>query len=100
MVESTTTPAIQHLANVTISGNTSVSNGGGISNVNSSPTLTNVIISGNSATFSGGGMLNQSSSPTLTNVIISGNSAFSGGGMANHQQRPDLDQCDHQRQPG
>ena len=54
-------------------------------NDTSSPTLTNVTFSGNSATSDGGGMYNYaSSSPTLTNVTFSGNSATDyGGGMYN-----------------
>ncbi|GHV66754.1 hypothetical protein FACS1894199_10830 [Bacteroidia bacterium] len=74
------------LTNVTISGNSTSYNGGGMYNYgSSSPTLTNVIISGNSANYGGGGMYNEmTSSPALTNVTISGNSAsYEGGGMYN-----------------
>ena len=78
------------LTNLTIIGN-SAFGGGGMSNDNSSPTLTNVTISGNSAgTSGGGGMSNSNSSPTLTNVTISGNSAGFGGGIYNMYSSPTL----------
>lgn len=61
-----------------------MSDGGGMSNQFSSPSLSNVSFSGNSANY-GGGMYNQSSSPSLTNVSFSGNSAaIYGGGMYNY----------------
>ncbi len=58
--------------------------GGGMVNVNSSPSLTNVTFSNNTAYY-GGGMYNEyNSSPSLTNVTFSGNSADNdGGGMYN-----------------
>jgi hypothetical protein len=59
--------------------------GGGMYNINSSPTLANIIFSGNSANY-GGGMYNSSgSSPTLMYVTFSGNTAtnYAGGGMCN-----------------
>jgi predicted outer membrane repeat protein len=73
------------LTNVTFSGNSAVSgSGGGMANLNSSPTLTNVTFNGNSASSYGGGMYNESSTPSLTNVTFSGNSATTyGGGMYN-----------------
>jgi predicted outer membrane repeat protein len=56
-------------------------------NLSCSPTLTNVTISGNSATTSGGGIFNTQSNPTLTNITIFGNNATtSGGGMYNENQ--------------
>ena len=79
------------LTNVTISGNTvSSGTGGGIFNTNSSPVLTNVTISSNTSTQDGGGMANADSSPVLTNVIISTNTGGSGGGMANDNSSPVL----------
>ena len=45
----------------------------------SSPTLTNVTFSGNSATSYGGGIYNSSGSPSLANSILWGNSAGSDG---------------------
>ena len=74
------------LINVTFSGNSTVSRGGGMSNRdNSSPTLTNVTFSGNSTPSRGGGMSNRgNSSPTLTNVTLTQNaSGINGGGIIN-----------------
>ena len=72
-------------------GNTT--NGGGMYNYSSSPTVTNCTFSGNSATY-GGGMLNVSnSSPTVTNCTFSGNSATYGGGMYNHSSSPTVTNC-------
>ena len=63
------------------------SEGGGMLNDASSPTLANLIFSGNSASDAGGGLYNDAGSPTLSNVTFSSNSsAFSGsggGGMYN-----------------
>ncbi|MFN8485160.1 MAG: choice-of-anchor Q domain-containing protein [Anaerolineae bacterium] len=56
--------------------------GGGMYNINSSPTLTNVTFSDNYGTF-GGGMFNTNSSPSLTNVTFSSNQSQYGGGMRN-----------------
>ena len=78
------------LTNVTFSGNSADSLGGGMhNNWQSSPTLTNVTFSGNRAE-EGGGMQNDSSSPTLTNITFSGNSAGTGGGMQNDCSSPTL----------
>ena len=68
------------------------SNGAGMYNRSSSPTLVNVNISDNIADYAGGGMYNDGSSPALTNVIISGNSATrdNGGGLYNLYSNPTL----------
>ena len=76
------------LDGVTISGGNANgvdpdSNGAGMLNNASSPSLTNVTFSGNSATSEGGGLYNTLSSPILTNVTFSGNRAASGGAIAN-----------------
>jgi hypothetical protein len=73
------------LANCTFKGNFAEFAGGGMRNSYSSPTLMNVTFSGNSAGYYGGGIFNYNSSPTLTNCIFSGNSVsnYGGGGMAN-----------------
>jgi hypothetical protein len=65
--------------------------GGGVYNINGSPTLVNMVFSGNSADY-GGGMYNrESSSPALTDVEFSGNSAeYNGGGMYNDNSSPTL----------
>ncbi len=72
------------LYGVTIANGTS-SNGGGMFNLNSSPTLSHVTFTGNTATTSGGGMFNLDSSPTLSHVTFTSNTATggSGGGMYN-----------------
>lgn len=59
--------------------------GGGMSNVNGSPTLNNLLFITNIATGIGGGMFNEDhSNPVLTNVAFTGNfAAWQGGGMAN-----------------
>ena len=68
--------------------------GGGMYNVNSSPTLTNVIISNSIADqqggIGGGGMYNLNSNPILTNVAFIGNQADHGAGMYNLNSSPTL----------
>jgi hypothetical protein len=59
-------------------------------------TLTNVTFSGNSASTNGGGMSNRSGgTPTLVNVTFGGNSADCGGGIENYAygSRPTLANC-------
>ncbi len=71
------------LSHVTFTDNTA-NHGGGMFNLNSSPTLSHVTFSGNEASSSGGGMYNLTSSPTLSHVTFSGNMATNdGGGMYN-----------------
>jgi hypothetical protein len=70
-------------------GGTGATDGGGMYNDNSSPTLIDVTFSGNRAS-SGGGMYNNQSAPTLTDVTFSENAAGSGGGMYNNQSNPML----------
>ncbi len=78
------------LSHVTFSGNAAFS-GGGMLNTNSSPTLSDVTFSGNAADYAGGGMYNTDSSPTLSHVTFSGNTAKSyGGGMSNEKSSPTL----------
>lgn len=75
------------LTNLTFENNTAGNDGGGMCNSSSSPILTNVAFVNNSAPKSeegGGGMCNIASSPTLTNVIFVGNSAKYGGGLQNY----------------
>ncbi|MCH8007162.1 MAG: right-handed parallel beta-helix repeat-containing protein, partial [Planctomycetes bacterium] len=82
---------------ITRSGS-SCTNGGGMLNSASSPTVTNCIFSGNTAA-NGGGMYNSASSPTVTNCTFSGNSAVSlfffgfGGGMYNVDSSPTVTNC-------
>ncbi len=70
------------VTNCSFSGNTG-GTGGGMNNTSSNPTVTNCSFSGNTATNNGGGMYNNNSSPTVTNCSFSGNTAANGGGMFN-----------------
>jgi len=84
------------VSNCTFSGNSASYYGGGMENYeSSSPTVINCTFSGNSARSSGGGMYNTyNSSPTLTNCTFSGNSAEFGGGMYNYESSsPTLTNC-------
>ena len=61
------------------------SDGGGMYNWYSSPTILNTMISNNTAKDNGGGMYNYFySSPAILNTKISGNSASWGGGMSTY----------------
>ncbi len=75
--------------------NGNASNGGGMYNLFSSPTVTNCTFSGNSATGTGGGMYNTGGNPNVTNSTFSGNSAGSnGGGMFNNgNNNPTVTNC-------
>ena len=74
------------------------SNGGGMNNYNSSPTIISCVFTGNAARWDGGGMYNRSSNPVLINCIFSRNAAGDtstgyGGGMDNHVSNPILINC-------
>ena len=75
----------------TVSGGNG-SDGGGMYNASSSPTLVNCTFSGNSASL-GAGMLNAGSSPTVINCTFAGNSAINGGGMRNNSSSPLISNC-------
>jgi hypothetical protein len=80
--------------NLVIQNGYTSSDGGGMYNTSSSPTLTNCAFTSNSADYKGGGMLNYSSSPTLTNCTFEGNAAYDyGGGMYNYGSSPNLANC-------
>lgn len=65
--------------------------GGGMININGSPTVINTTFVGNAATQNGGGMRNYNSTdPKITNVIFRANAAQFGGAMSNHYSNPDL----------
>jgi hypothetical protein len=67
------------------------SDGGGMDNYSSSPTITNSTFTNNFANVDGGGMYNRSSSPTITNSTFANNSAADdGGGMANINSSPNI----------
>jgi len=81
------------LNNLTLIWN-SAFNGGGMHCDHSSPILTNCAFICNSVEYMGGGMDNFNSSPTLTNCTFSSNSTFwSGGGMSNFDGTPTLTNC-------
>jgi len=70
------------LEGFTITGG-NATNGGGMFNTGSSPTVTDCIFTSNNA-YRGGGMLNdQNSSPTVANCVFTCNSGDYGGGMYN-----------------
>jgi len=78
------------LANLNFIGNLN-GFGGGMFNQNSSPTVMNVKFEFNMGVEHGGAMYNQSSSPSLTNVTISQNRSYDeGGGIYNHLSAPSL----------
>jgi hypothetical protein len=63
--------------------------GGGIYNIEGSPSLKSLVISGNTASDTGGMENEYNSNPTVTNVLISGNTARQfGGGVRNHASSP------------
>ncbi|MFH1194244.1 MAG: T9SS type A sorting domain-containing protein [bacterium] len=80
------------LSSCTFTSN-SAGEGGGMSNYYSSPTLTNCTFTSNSDSW-GGGMYNYESSPTLTSCTFASNMAYTGGGMYNHyNSSPTLIDC-------
>jgi MBG domain (YGX type) len=69
-------------------GNANISDahdaGGGMLNVNASPTIRSVKFTDNSASYGGGGMENYNgSNPTVNHVVFINNTALYGGGMEN-----------------
>jgi hypothetical protein len=81
------------LTNCTFTSNSSNTAGGMCNTNSSSPTLTDCTFTSNSTTYQGGGMYNASSSPTLTNCAFASNSANAGGGMYNYDSSPTLTDC-------
>ena len=83
------------LRNSSVLGNTSLTNGGGITVNRGRLTIVNSTISGNTATSAGGGIYLDTESPSggnlrMENVTVSGNSAAaaSGGGIAASADNP------------
>ena len=69
-------------------------NGGGIININVSPTIANCTFTNNKVLFNGGGMYNNHSSPILSNCIFSNNNAGNGGGICNDSSSaPAINRC-------
>ncbi len=73
------------LNGVTIMGGNSDNNGGGMLNINSSPTILNCIFSGNHAIY-GGGICNDNASPYFVNCLFIDNTADEGGGVYNFNE--------------
>jgi len=73
----------------TITGGNTNSEGGGMYNKDSSPTLSNLIFTNNKGAV-GGGMYNENGSPILTNITFYRNDADAGGGMFNRNGKPTL----------
>jgi hypothetical protein len=82
------------LIDCTITGNSTTGNGGGMHNsFHSDPTLVNCTFSSNMADY-GGGISNDNSNPALLNCILTANSADGGGGgMCNYRSNPILANC-------
>ena len=68
--------------------------GGGMYNLNSSPTVNHCIFTANLVTSGGGGMWNENSNPTMTDCAFSGNTAWGAGcGMYNTSSNPTMTNC-------
>ncbi|HSK12414.1 MAG TPA: T9SS type A sorting domain-containing protein, partial [Phnomibacter sp.] len=74
--------------------------GGGMLNINSSPSVTNCIFTGNIAFSEGGAMANITSSPSIAHCTFYGNTAFSGGALFNSSSSPWLLNCSFQGNVG
>ena len=70
--------------------NGSSTEGGGMYNLRSSPTLNDCTFTSNTGGTDGGGMGNNRSSPNLTDCTFTGNTADTGGGMLNFESSPAL----------
>ncbi|MFK7935005.1 MAG: right-handed parallel beta-helix repeat-containing protein, partial [Saprospiraceae bacterium] len=83
------------MLNCIFTGNSAASNGGGMINLGSNPALMNCTFIGNFSAGSGGGMYNGfGSAPLFTNCSFTGNLAFSsGGGMENDESLPAFTNC-------
>lgn len=65
--------------------------GGGMININGSPTVVNTTFVGNAAVKNGGGMRNyNAANPRITNVTFRDNTAQFGGAISNHYSNPEL----------
>lgn len=71
------------------------SRGGGMFNLNSSPTMRNCIFVGNFSSQYGGAVFNQgaTSTPTFINCVFSGNQALFGGGIYNESAQTQVINC-------
>ena len=83
------------LIDCTVTGNWTTGYGGGMYNIkDSNPILVNCTFSNNEADY-GGGMFNDVSDPSFLNCIFTGNSAYGGGGggMCNYKSNPTFINC-------
>jgi hypothetical protein len=69
------------LSNSTVSGNFSLSEGGGISNLGELLMVTNSTVSGNSSQSEGGGISSAIHALVMRNTILAGNYAYNGGDL-------------------
>lgn len=83
-----------------ISNGNSTTNGAGMYNSYSSPTIRNCIFKDNicnsTANEGGGGMFNYYSNPAMTNCVFANNivnNSLSGGGMSNDNSNPTINNC-------
>ncbi len=76
----------------TFAENASDEGTGGMANFNSKPTVTNCTFLANDGS-SGGGMYNYSSDPVVTDCMFSGNIGAGGGGIANFASDPTVRGC-------
>ncbi|WP_460640247.1 choice-of-anchor Q domain-containing protein, partial [Larkinella harenae] len=84
------------VVNCTFQSNAAITSGGGMYNTNNSnPTLTNCNFLNNEGNSSGGGIYNETNSnPILTNCNFLNNStSFNGGGVFNRDSNPSLTNC-------
>ncbi|MCP4423167.1 MAG: hypothetical protein GY803_01610 [Chloroflexi bacterium] len=88
MLNIDSSPTIRHTIFIS---NTAHGDGGGMLNVNSHPVMNDIIFAHNTANTSGGGMSNiVGSNPNLSNVLFESNMANGGGGMFNNNNSPQL----------
>ena len=83
------------LIDCTIAGNSTTGYGGGMHNIkDSNPALVNCTFSNNEADY-GGGLFNDVSDPAFLNCVFTENSAYGGGGggMCNYRSNPTLANC-------
>jgi hypothetical protein len=81
------------MANVTVVSNFASHLGGGMYSSPGSPSITNAIFSDNTATGEGGGMWISSGSPTVVDVVFSANSSHFGGGLASGMATTQIVNC-------
>ena len=77
------------IVNTVFSGNTGA-RGGGMYNLYSSPSIVNTVFRRNIAAINGGGIYNNNSSPNMVNTLFSGNTGSRGGGMINDSSSPSI----------